>query len=322
LEVISGRHRLDSAKRSGEKEMLGYILNEADGFTAADAMTLDSELNIMDEQGKVRDYANYFRNTEIGQDEASRRGLLARDKGRAGWAVGRLSGDNLYTSYRNGQITEAKTVAIAEAAPNNDALQRVGLDYALRDKQADADEIREYLNAIQSMIGAAPSGEQLDLFGSSDSAMNQAVVVAKAVVKIRRELEQQRAVLKSARSVSKLSGDKARILEQFGVKAGDVDAINERLQGLEMELEAWGRWRTDPEKMAKIREVAAGAACACGRGAWAVFAGIADAGATGGGTGGGSGGPARGARAREDAGADRRAVDGHNRGPRPGPAVR
>ena len=61
LEVISGRHRLDLARRSGEKTIPAQVHDEAQGFTPTMAAVLDAELNIRDGQGKVKDYVNYFK---------------------------------------------------------------------------------------------------------------------------------------------------------------------------------------------------------------------------------------------------------------------
>jgi hypothetical protein len=55
LEVISGRHRLDLARRSGEKTIPAQIHDEAQGFTPQMAAVLDAELNIRDGQGKGKD---------------------------------------------------------------------------------------------------------------------------------------------------------------------------------------------------------------------------------------------------------------------------
>jgi hypothetical protein len=256
MEVISGRHRLDSARRSGEQTILTRVLREADGFDKADAVTRDSELNILDGQGKVRDYATYFKGSDITEQEAVDRGLLSRDKGRAGWALGSSAADELYTSYRNGQIAETKAVAIAEAAPKNSDLQRVGMEYAAQNKRATAEEIRQYINAVQSMSGPAPTAETLDMFGQSDSALNDARAIAKTAVKLKNDLISQRQVLKSARTVSKLTGDKAAVLAQYGVKPGDIEAINAKLDELAGEIDSWDRWQTDPAKVAQVREQA------------------------------------------------------------------
>ena len=253
LEVITGRHRLDLARRSGKKTLPVQVMREADGFSATDAMVLDSEMNIRDGQGKVRDYANFFKNSKLTLQEASGRGLLARDNGRKGWALGRFAGDSLYTAYRNDVVKESKAAAIAEAAPNNDDLQRLGLDYALQNKAADPAEIRDYLNAVQSLVSSKPGGDQLDMFGNSDAAMNDARKLAKAARSIQAQLTKERQVLTAAIKMSKATGEAADVLKKYGVVAGDSDGINDRLQQLVGEIDTWNHWATDPAKVARVR---------------------------------------------------------------------
>ena len=53
-EVISGRHRLDLARRSGEKTIPSQVHHEDRGFDARRAAMLDAELNIRDGQGNSR----------------------------------------------------------------------------------------------------------------------------------------------------------------------------------------------------------------------------------------------------------------------------
>lgn len=82
--------------------------DEADGFTVDDARTFDAESNIRDGMGTVRDYAHFFRNKDIDEAEASGKGLLSREKGKRGWAIGKFAEDNLYWLYRNGGISEER----------------------------------------------------------------------------------------------------------------------------------------------------------------------------------------------------------------------
>ena len=67
-------------------------------------------------RGAFLDHANYFRHIDITPEEASSRGLLARDKGRKGFAVGRYASDDLYALYRAGKISESKAAVIADEA--------------------------------------------------------------------------------------------------------------------------------------------------------------------------------------------------------------
>jgi hypothetical protein len=53
----------------------------------------DAELNILDNQGEVDDYARYFKDTDYTESDSRAKGLLRRVVGPQGWAVGRLAGD-------------------------------------------------------------------------------------------------------------------------------------------------------------------------------------------------------------------------------------
>ena len=61
MEVITGRHRLDLARRTGEATIPAQVVREADGFTAEQARMFDVEQNIKDEKGTIRDYVRYFK---------------------------------------------------------------------------------------------------------------------------------------------------------------------------------------------------------------------------------------------------------------------
>ena len=112
-EVVTGRHRLDLARRSGEKTIPAQVVREAEGWTRGRVFTLDAEANIRDNQGKVKDYVNYFQNTKTTEEEASGRGLLARDKGRKGFFIGRYAAPNVLSAYQDGKIPAGKAAVIA-----------------------------------------------------------------------------------------------------------------------------------------------------------------------------------------------------------------
>lgn len=195
LEVITGRHRLDLARRTGEETIPAQVVREADGFTARDALTFDAESNIRDEKGTARDYAHYFRNRpDLTEEEARSRGLLSRAKGHAGWVLGRAAEDDLYTSFRNNQITEEKAVAIARAAPNQAGLQQAALRRA---KDLAADELELYARNLAAVVdGRGLRGEQLGLFGDDDPALLEAEAIAKEAAK---RLRQNKARILSAK---------------------------------------------------------------------------------------------------------------------------
>lgn len=249
-EVITGRHRLDLARRSGEKTIPAQIVKESDGFTKEMAAIFDAEANIRDGQGKVSDYANYFRQQAgITREEASRRGLLSRKQGRSGFTLGQDASDDLYALYRAKRISEAKAVAIAEAAPGNQGLQALGIQYAA---SHDADETAQYLKAAQSL--ARPSGqgpEQIDMFGADESWKQEAEKIGQAATKRVRAITEEMRALKSARS---LSGPKRReILERYGVSVGDTEAMEGRIQQLTAESVRWDHWQTDIDLQRQLR---------------------------------------------------------------------
>jgi hypothetical protein len=110
-------------------------VNEADGFTRDQAIVFDAASNIRDVQGTVRDYADFFRLSETTEQEARQEGMLSRVKGQSGFALGRYASDNLYAIYRAEKITEARAVAIANAAPNNPEAQQIGIKNPLAPKE-------------------------------------------------------------------------------------------------------------------------------------------------------------------------------------------
>ena len=50
-------------------------------------------------------------------------GVLSREKGRTGYLIGRYASDNLYSMYRNGDISDSKTATIADITRGDEALE-------------------------------------------------------------------------------------------------------------------------------------------------------------------------------------------------------
>lgn len=249
LEVITGRHRLDLARRLGETTIPAQVVKEAEGWTAAKAMTFDAESNIRSEKGTVKDYANYFRNSDISQEEAYSRGLLARDKGRKGWAIGKYAENELYTLFRNKEIGETRAAAIAEAAPNDQGSQAVGIRAAGKMK---ADELGNYVRAVRQMKGGSSEAEQMDMFGRDDSAVREAEAVAREATSIQREIANELSALNGALRLGR--GERAKILSQYGFKAGDEASIRSRISVLESRAVEWENWATTPSKYQELRK--------------------------------------------------------------------
>ena len=86
-EVISGRHRLDLAERSGEKTIPAQYHYESEGFGADQAAVLDAMLNIREGQGKVKDYVDFIKATKPRKQEAESQGILARQTGKRAFTI-------------------------------------------------------------------------------------------------------------------------------------------------------------------------------------------------------------------------------------------
>src|SRR5690606_16449209 len=111
-------------------------------YTQKQARALGAELNIKEGQGTVEDYVRYFREAQLDEATAQRRGMLAREKGKQGYTIGDLASEDLYHAFLSKKVSAAKAEAIADVGRDNDTLQLLGLKHA--GKQT-ADELRESL---------------------------------------------------------------------------------------------------------------------------------------------------------------------------------
>ncbi len=243
-EVISGRHRFDLAKRTGEKTIPAQIVREADGFTLQHALTADAELNIRDGHGKTKDFANYFRHAGLTDAEAESRGLRARAAGRAGWAIGTQASQAVFDLHQNGKLTDAQAEALATTAPNNEALQRAGV--LAMNRGMPIDVTVNLLKAMQLEMGAAPSMGQMDLFGADDSAMLRMEEQARKATEIQRGLKEQVAAVQGAAK----RPEKAK---QLGVNVKDPAAVLKRVNELRAELYRWESWPLHADLREQVR---------------------------------------------------------------------
>ena len=241
-EVITGRHRFDLARRTGEKTIPAQVVREADGFTKDQALTFDAEANIRDGQGEVADYATYFKGTEIPEAEARARGLLSRAKGKAGWSLAKAATDDVYALWRADKLTDAQAVAIANAAPGDAGAQQIGSKFALQGKGADF--IANVIKASKAEAGQR--AESLDLFGKDDSAMKTMAEQAERASQFQRDLvEQIRAVQGAAK--------RPEAARKLGVDVKDPEGVVKRIGELKAELAQWENWPMQPDLVAKVR---------------------------------------------------------------------
>lgn len=162
-EIITGRHKLDLAKRSGEKTIPAQILREADGWTLDRVKAVDAEVNIRGGQGQVKDFAQYFRsNPALTLEQAAAKGLTGRAKGAAGWLLGREATPALWDLYANNQLPEAKAVAIARGAPGHEAAQASAIRSAAGKTPG---ELELYARNLSRSADRANTAEQMGFAG-------------------------------------------------------------------------------------------------------------------------------------------------------------
>lgn len=245
LEVISGRHRLDLARRSGEETIPAQIHREAEGFDARQAATLDAQLNIREEQGSTADYAQYFKDSGLSKEAAEERGLLARHKGKTGFAIARDASVDLLAAHRAGLLSDEAALAISGTAPGSERLQALGV--------AMVNEGKSILVAVNTMkavdLMAAErmaKGAQGDIFGFDDSAMREASTMAKKASSQQRKISEQIAAVSGA-------SKRPELAKKMGVDVQDPEGIQKRIVELRQEQTLWDNWPMHPELVAKLR---------------------------------------------------------------------
>lgn len=249
LEIITGRHRLDLAKRRGEETIPAQIVREAEGFDARAARIVDAEQNIKDEKGTVEDYARYFRESTITAEAAKNRGLLSRASQLDSWVLGKDAASETFDSFTAGNITADQAVAIAKSAPKDADLQRVGLLYALKNPKAGPSEISNFVKVISDSGKPPPQAyDQMSMFGD-DAAVKQAMAMSKEAAGILGELKRERADLGLAKKPqSRIDRAKAQ-----GINIEDPAVVLKRIEQLNSEIQSWENWAVRPDLVARLR---------------------------------------------------------------------
>lgn len=247
--VANGHHRNERAQTDGIESQHAQILREADGFSAGDARAKGAELNIADGKGTIYDAAAFIRNEAAthGADAAVARSRQIGARGRKAATIGIESGPDLYSAFVNERITPDQAATVAEAAPKDAPLQRLGISRALKGDQPG--DIANFIQAVRARMGgeAPPSAEQVDLFGNDDSAIAQAEAAAKRAGGIQKEIAEQIAAVRGAAK----RPEKAAAL---GVDVKDPVALNAKLAQLQTLAERARNWSGDAE----IRALALG----------------------------------------------------------------
>lgn len=256
LQVISGRHRLDAAKRAGASRIMAYVYREDVQHDELWARRYDIESNIRDNQATPLEVALYVRGEYTGGKpltdvEVARAGIDRKGKmGSVGYQIGRDAGDSVMDALRNGLIDDREALAIAHFCPNDETVQRVGLKMAL--DGASRAEIQERMAAevckqeMQQSLGLGGT----DLFGNAIDDDAFMTFCSKYVVRRRNELA------KDAQYLRMNAGRKnsAAMAKKYGVNVNDPDALRAKLKELDTLRERWKHPYTDPELLDEIRE--------------------------------------------------------------------
>ena len=244
MEVISGRHRLDLAQRSGEKTIPAQIHKESDGFTADMARMLDIELNVKDGRGKVKDYVNFFKEFGLTKDQAKADGLLNTAIGRQAYTIADAGSPSLIAAHNNKDISDEAATSIAINAPKDEALQNLGMNQVIGGKS-----INHAVNFMRSAMAAGFKGQEGngDLFGFDDSFAKEAEAVTKEATRQQREARQQLSAIKGAAK----SPEKARL---GGVDVKNLEATQAKIAELENTVNELENFHTNPELYKKLRQ--------------------------------------------------------------------
>ena len=240
--VVNGHHRFQLAKNSRVQAVNAIVDREADGVSAEQARRNGVLINIRDEQGDVKDYADFVRHEDMSEGTAEKEGILAREKGRRGYTIGKYASDNLYSIFKSDEISEAKAETIADIARKDEGLEAAGIRAAKTMPNA---QLREFLKCLKNM--PREKTEQGDLFGFDDSAIQMSEKLSKLAAKHIREIADK---LKAVRQAVKNPETAAKGDVKVGKNAQKIYD-----QTLRDQLE-WEHWYTNPELSAQLRKEA------------------------------------------------------------------
>ena len=246
LEVITGRHRLDLAKRKGVKAIKAYIYDEADGMTIEMARAIDALENIKDGKGSAQDFIRFFRDTKL--DEEAIRMTGFRENGRRdakdAWDIAR-NGIEDVVSYALDPTQKLVSIRVLAAIARCDKrVQRAVLDTVLKDKTGamqDPAAVERFGLTLASGISDT-SGEQDDLFGDNDAAIEEAKMVGIGAAAFVKDLTQDRLALSNAIN----RGDKLTLNPETMARLGVTDAhdkaqLKNAYDKLSAEIAEWQR---------------------------------------------------------------------------------
>jgi len=251
LEVISGGHRLDLARRSGMPTIRAQVHREADGFDVGKAMVLDATLNIRDGQGKVIDYVDYFKNQKLSRDDAKTQGLVAINPGKRAFELANSASAETIAALRAGAdaggISDTDAEAIVTTAPNDDAIQALGLDQIIN-RGVSAKQAIATMQAAQAIRAERQAtASQGDMFGFDDTAIKEAVAMGKIAASKKQQIQTDLSAITGA-------AKRPEVAARYGVDVKDNNALANAIQAMRARKIAWDTWQTNPELVDEVRQ--------------------------------------------------------------------
>lgn len=222
LEVISGRHRLDLAKRTNTEMIAAYVYPEDAAHDAKWARLLDYEQNMQDDQADELTAAIYVRETQLSDEELTRRGLTrGGTKSARGILIGREAREDLWSRFQSRAVDPRMAEAICRLTMHMPDASRIDAMQAMAAADLAKGKSLEHVAAkLQLMAHADADGEAtqgLLSFGESfDEALERsAEFIARSIEVINKHI----AAVTKARSLGK-----GGVSEQEGISVGlDMD---------------------------------------------------------------------------------------------------
>jgi uncharacterized protein YbjQ (UPF0145 family) len=236
--VINGHHRLEFAKRSGEKTMNVIYIEAKD---ASEARLKGAMQNIAENMGTDMDAAKVFRETGMTVEQLQSRGINVKGaKAINGLALASLS-DNLFNLVVQGKLSQTVGIIIGNTIKNKTVQEQ--FYNVIKGKNLNNGTIKVMAEDIQ----AAPTEnvEQMDLFGVTATEQASYQQRASFIAGIR-------AIVSKAKNILGKAAKSKGFLEEYG---NDIDEIASETGSREsaMALAVFDRLRnTSPEIRALI----------------------------------------------------------------------
>ena len=272
LEVISGRHRYDLAKKTSKVSgndipIHAQIYREDQGFTPEMAGNLDRLMNLRDGQGDVEDYIDFFRNMrpDLDYQTAAKSGLVRADSvGEKAYTIARGASDNLvgHVNDPSSRVDANAAYAIVNAlrpaqgsvsAPSElDAiLQNVAISRI--NSNESVSKAIEHMQVAKSLYNASTfTQSQLSLFGGVDETlMNNIMRIAK------RAADKKNAAGVNARTYRDLlngTGTRATALKNAATPKDSPDVAASKLAQFSKEFNEWSKYYEDPELLGQLQD--------------------------------------------------------------------